>query len=146
MKVILTQDVAKLGRRHSIVTVPDGRGLNQLIPQGLALPATPENLKRIAFQKAKAADVAALDQRQFAAAVAILHDTVPTITAKANQQGHLFEAIKPAQIAEALKAAGITLAVEHIATPTPVKSVGSHMVHLMNGEVVHPVTIEVVAA
>lgn len=146
MKVILTQDVAKLGRRHTVVEVPDGRGMNQLIPKGLALPATAENMKRIAAQKAKAADLTALDQSQFAAALAVLQDTVPTVRAKANEQGHLFEAIKPAQITEALRVAGVTLAPEHIATPTPVKSVGSHTVHLTNGGVAHPVTIEVVAA
>ena len=69
MKVILLQDVAKIGRRFDIVEVPSGYGMNKLIPQGMAKPATPENVKAINAQSAKteadrAAGDAALQTRQ----------------------------------------------------------------------------------
>ncbi len=52
MQVILLQDVAKIGRRFDVVNVADGYGLNKLIPQGMAKPATPENIKKIKAQSA----------------------------------------------------------------------------------------------
>ena len=39
MKVILLQDVAKIGRRSEVVEVPDGYAQNKLIPKGMAQPA-----------------------------------------------------------------------------------------------------------
>lgn len=47
MKVILKRDVAKVGRKNEIKNVADGYARNSLIPQGLAVPATAENLAKI---------------------------------------------------------------------------------------------------
>ena len=58
MKVILLQDVAKIGKRFETVDVPDGYALNMLIPKRMAEPATPENLKRVDARRTKAAAAA----------------------------------------------------------------------------------------
>ena len=54
MKVILLQDVAKIGKRSDLVEVPDGYAMNQLIPKRMAETATAQNKKRIAKQQADA--------------------------------------------------------------------------------------------
>ena len=47
MKVILIEDVSSLGNRGKVVKVANGYGRNHLIPKGLALLATPQNLKAL---------------------------------------------------------------------------------------------------
>ena len=146
MQVILLQDVAKLGRRHEIVEVPHGHGLNRLIPQGFAVEATPENVKRVKAQASKVeADHAAADET-FAAALSALEGKTLTIAAPANEQGHLFEAVKPERVVEAAAAAGATVTPAQIHIGTPLKSVGTHTVALISGEQRGDVMVEVTAA
>lgn len=134
MKVILQRDVAKLGTRFSVVEVPDGYAQNKLIPQGMAQPATPQNLKRLesrrAHKETEQADAAA----QFVATCQKLADTPITLTVEANEQGHLFQAVKPADIVGAAEAAGVTLEVSTIALTDTIKEVGEYTVPLAHGE------------
>ena len=52
MKVILKQDVEKLGKAGDVVKVAPGYGRNYLIPQKLAFEATPGNMKIMEIEKA----------------------------------------------------------------------------------------------
>ncbi|MBU6232265.1 50S ribosomal protein L9, partial [Patescibacteria group bacterium] len=54
MKVILIKDVPKLGSRYEVKDVSSGHATNLLIPQGLALAATPDALKRLETQRKQA--------------------------------------------------------------------------------------------
>jgi large subunit ribosomal protein L9 len=146
MEVILTQDVAKLGRRYDIVTVPNGRALNMLIPQGLAMAATPENRKRIQAQSDRVASERAEASAAFAAAVEKLDGEAVTVTVKANPKGHLFEALKEETIAEALNAKDVSVEPTHVIIAQPIKELGTHEVSLSNGDERITLTLEVVAA
>lgn len=131
MKVILQKDVAKLGRRHAIVEVPDGYALNRLIPQKLALPASPENLKRIKNIEAEASAHYEADDKAYKEAVAKLSGIKLVLKAEANAQGHLFKAVKASDIHDSLAANGISaIPVEAITIAAPIKSCGEHSVSL----------------
>lgn len=144
MKVILLQDVAKIGKRFSVVNVPDGYAINQLIPKKLALPATPENLKRtLRHNQAIAANKEA-DSVRFDAAIAALTDKTIAVTAEANEQGHLFRAIHEAEIVTAASAAGVAIDTHMIKILAPIKSLGEHEVWLVGGKKEHPFTVTVV--
>ena len=52
MKIILLKDISKLGRKYDTKTVSDGHAINLLIPQGLAIAATKDAVKRIESLKA----------------------------------------------------------------------------------------------
>jgi large subunit ribosomal protein L9 len=146
MKVILLQDVAKLGRRHSIVTVADGRGLNQLIPKGWALPATPVNLKKVEAQNAKVSANTKLSESKFKEAADALKALTIEVEAAANAQGHLFEAIKPEKIVEALAAQGLIVSAQDIVIETPIKSIGAHEITLSHKSNHSTFTITVTAS
>lgn len=144
MKVILLQDVAKIGKRFSITEVPDGYALNQLIPKKLAEPATPINLKRIERRQATLAATKEASDTRFDAAVAALGETVVTVSVEANEQGHLFQAVHEADIIAAATASGVAIDRSMLKIPSPIKSVGEHEVHLVGGKKNHLFTISVV--
>lgn len=130
MKVILMQDVAKIGLKHSVVDVPAGYGQNQLIPKGLAKPATPENLKLV--EKIKAEKGAKSDQAEatFFETKKALDGKVIKIVGLKHDNGHLFAAIKPAEVIEGAKAIGVILSPEMLEIKNPIKTTGEHEVIL----------------
>ncbi len=146
MKVILLRDVAKLGRRHTIVDVPDGYGANKLIPQGLAKPATPENVKAVLARAGAVAQQAEVATMQFKEVLQALATKVVIISAGANDSGRLFEAVKPEVVATAVaNAAGLPVSVRDISIDAPIKHVGTHTVHLVHGTDRGDISIVVVA-
>lgn len=133
MKVVLLQDVAKIGRKNAIVNVPDGYALNQLIPKNLAKPATPENLKAAARLEAeKNALGAAREARFFATKSALVGKVIPIKVSK-NSGGHLFAGVKAENIAAGLKEAGIEVDAGMIELEKSIKETGEHTINLAHG-------------
>ncbi|ARA98175.1 50S ribosomal protein L9 [Geobacillus thermodenitrificans] len=104
MKVIFLKDVKGKGKKGEIKNVADGYANNFLFKQGLAIEATPANLKALEAQKQK-------EQRQAAEELANakklkeqLEKLTVEIAAKAGEGGRLFGSITSKQIAEALQA------------------------------------------
>lgn len=145
MKVILLQDVSKIGRRFEVVEVPRGHALNKLIPQKLAEEATAHNLKRIEARTAKTNAEREAAGTAFAAALATLQDKTISIEAEANEQGHLFQALKADRIVAALTAEGVTLTEPQIHIAVPIKEVGSHTIRVHEGDASGTFEITVVA-
>lgn len=145
MKVILLRDVAKIGRRNQVVEVPDGFALNKLIPQGDAKAATAGNIKSIAIQQKKnLEDKEGLVANLKEIAERLTKDPL-TITAVANEQGHLFKAVSTEDISEAAKTSGVELSKEHLVIESPIKAVGEAAVTLQSQGETFPLTINVVA-
>ena len=146
MKVILLQDVAKIGRRFEVVEVPDGYAFNKLIPQKQAEAATPANLKRVEAQARKLAEFAADESEQFSTSVASLKDKTVTMTVPGNDDGKLFEALKPAAVIEAVSnETGVKLNEQWVQIVNPIKTTGEHIVLLSLGEDQGEFTVNVVS-
>lgn len=143
MKVILLRDVAKLGKRNSLTEVPDGFALNKLIPQGLALAATPLNLKRMEAETKHVAEAHESELDAFKKSLAKLKDIVVPVLVEANAQDTLFKSVKTSDIAASLAAASAPVPLLSIALPDPIKSLGSFVVPLQLGDTTGSVTIEV---
>lgn len=146
MKVILLQDVAKIGRRHEIVDVPNGYAANKLIPNKMAQPATPANLKRAQKVHADKVGATADVEAAFVAAKTALAAESLTITAEMNDQDHTFQAVSADDISAAAAAKNIAIAAETIDFSKPVKSAGEHVVKLTMGAQSTDFTINVVKA
>ncbi len=147
MRVILLRDVAKIGHRFDIVEVPDGYAMNKLVPQGLAQPATPENVKRVRAKQNVATAKGESDAVHFTEVAKALENVSATLAVTANKDGGLFESVKAARVAEALtKAAGMKVLAEYVTIGEPIKHVGEHEVMLVHGSEKVPVKLSVVAA
>ena len=133
MKVILLRDVAKLGRRFSVIEVPDGYASNKLIPSGMALAATPENLKKVNARTTQQTASKITEVADFKTAIAALKEVPIVVTAPANAQDHLFKSVKAVDIAQAMAALGHALPVESIKLAEPIKALGDYEIQVELG-------------
>ena len=144
MKVILLSDVAKIGRRGSVVEVPDGYARNKLIPSGLAEPATKASLKKLEASQANQEAVVAEEASHFEAVRDAVHNTTIKVPAELNEKGHAFKAISTQDIIESAKTMGITIAESMVQIHDPIKEAGEHVIVLKRGDNEIKLTIEVV--
>jgi large subunit ribosomal protein L9 len=128
MKIILLQDVAKIGRKYDVKNVSDGHALNLLIPKGLAQVATAEALKRV--EKLKAEDVAnkKIQEDLLLKNLKAVESVTLEIKEKANDKGHLFAGVHKEEIIAKMKEKQIELLPEFIELEKPIKEVGDHIV------------------
>ncbi len=128
MEVILNKDVPGVGKSGAVVKVKDGYGRNYLIPDGLALPLTSGNLKKIAQdQKHRDAQLekARNDAEGLKARLASLSLTISVLT---QPDEKLYGAISQAEIERALKDEGIDIDKTAILIDEPIKALGIYEV------------------
>ncbi len=145
MKVILREDVEKLGKAGEIVKVADGYGRNFLIPKQLAVPADVRNVrtlehdKRVIEARAKKARKAAESLAEKIGAVSV------TLPARAGEEGKLFGAITSRDIALALEKAGVPVDRKLVLLDEPIKQLGDYRVKIKVGtDIVPEISVSVV--
>ncbi len=125
MKVVLLQDVPKLGKKGEVINASDGYARNFLIPKGLAKEATPEVLKQIEKEKEEERKRQEAIKKESEALLSELHKHVFKIKAKAGEGGKLFGSLTNANIAEEVtKTLGKEFDKRWIVLESPIKSVG----------------------
>ena len=108
MEVILKHDIERIGKAGTIAKVKDGFARNFLIPNGLALPLTEQNLKKLEQEKLKASlqiEKAKKDAEAFKERLSNLSLTISVLT----QEDKLYGSITEAEIASALKEEGFEI-------------------------------------
>jgi large subunit ribosomal protein L9 len=149
VKLILTADVPNLGGPGDIVEVKDGYGRNYLLPRSLAIVATRGAEKQVAaIQRAQRARQ--IRDLGHAKEVASQLETINvTVKAKAARDtGRLFGSVTPADIVEAVRAAGgPPLDRRAVDVREQIKSLGTHQVTVrLHPEVTTELDVAVVAA
>ena len=144
MKVVLLQDVKKLGKADDIVEVNDGYARNFLFKQKLAIEATKENLNEVKLRKRAEqvkADRALADAREMAEE---LEGKAFTMKMKAGAGGRLYGTLTAMDVATALTAGGYEVDKRNITIETPLKMLGTAKVKLkLHNEVMATVEIKV---
>ena len=129
MKLILTQEVTGLGAPGDVVEVASGYGRNYLIPRGFAMRWTRGAEKQVdLIQRARSVrEIRSLDDAK--AAAAELAELTVRLPRRAGTNGRLFGSVGPADIADAVRAAGgPELDRRRIEVPDPIKTAGTHQV------------------
>ena len=130
MKIILRQDVERLGQRGDIITVKDGFARNYLIPRKLALVATPGNLKTFQEEK-KQLDVRENKDRRLAEQLAKKMKSVSiTATVAVGEEDRVFGSVTAQTIAGLLKDKGYEIDKKKILLEEPIKALGVYTVSL----------------
>jgi len=145
MKVILLDDVTKVGRRGEVRDVSDGYARNFLIPKKLALSATAGNLKnleQIKKQQDAKADRIKTDAESLRAKIEAL---VYEERRQASEEGKLFGSVTPQDVADFLGARGILMDRKRITLEEPIKALGEHSVSMrLHPDVVAQLRVNVV--
>jgi large subunit ribosomal protein L9 len=110
MKVLLCEDIQKLGWLGDIVEVNTGYARNYLLPQGLAKVATEGNIRALAKEKANRAQQRLQERRRMEKAVEAVNGAEAVLAARANEQGVLFGSVTETMIAANLRAQGFEVA------------------------------------
>lgn len=135
MKIILLKDVSKVGRHYETKDVSDGYAQNLLIPRGLAVAATPDNVKRIGLEKAKTEAERKVHEELLAKNLADLAGKTVTVTGKANEKGHLFAGLHREEIAALLQQqTRLQIDPSHIVLEHPIKELGEHTIEISAGD------------
>lgn len=128
MKVVLLKDVKNTGRAGSVIECSDGHAINMLIPRGLAVVATPANLKIAELRTKQYADQKALDTKLIENRLNALAEGRIVIVKKANELGHLYDGVDAAEIAAATE-----LPEEVIKLEKPIKELGEFAIPVAMG-------------
>jgi large subunit ribosomal protein L9 len=146
MKVILLSDIRHRGKRGEVVEVKPGYARNFLLPQGMALVATPGNMKYFEQQRKKI-DAKHAHERDAAAKVAAsLSGTQVTIAKRVGETQTLYGSVTAGEIAEALQKKGIEIDKRRLDLEGGIKTLGDHPVRIeLHPEVVAEITVTVVA-
>lgn len=126
MKVLLIKDVYKLGRAGDVKKVADGYARNYLIPQGLAILATPGALKRAEAIRAQAAARRAALNNELSGLAQRINGLVLTFPARASETGKLYGSVTPQMIAEAINQKLGTQINRHQVETEPIRTLGEH--------------------
>ncbi len=126
MELILKEDVKNLGFKNDVVNVKPGYGRNYLIPQGIAVLATPSNIKVMNENLKQAAHKASKLLKDATELAEAIGDMVMEIKAKAGETGRIFGAVTSLQVSDALKAKGFEVDRKRITIPNDVKTLGEY--------------------
>jgi large subunit ribosomal protein L9 len=130
MRVILLQDVEKLGKKYDIKEVKNGYARNFLIPKGLAKPATKEAMKWLETQKEIEAKKAEEELKKIQDQASAIDGQEVVIPVKVGENGQLFESITTQKISEKLKEMGFEIKKTQIDLTEPIKQLGEFPVKI----------------
>ncbi len=128
MKVLLKQDVEKLGRKGDIVNVAIGYARNYLIPRRLAVEVTPENEKQVEMERQailKKVEKEKLSAREL---IQKLNQVRLVFRRKAGEKDVIFGSVSAADIKEELDKLGFSIEKKRIMLEEPIRRLGNYAI------------------
>ena len=147
VKLILREDVPKLGHAGEVVSVKPGYARNFLLPQGKAALASEAKVQELEHHRRLIAEKVTRELKDLNAVRDRLEQLQLEVEAKAGEEGKLFGSVTPIQIAELIGEKGIEIDRRKIDLAEPIKEVGDHSVPIrLHREVIANVKLKVTAA
>jgi large subunit ribosomal protein L9 len=134
MQLVLTEDVAHLGKQGDVVEVKAGYGRNYLLPRGMATIPTAHNLRqleRFQIRVRQAREARMADLKVLAEQISKMPGI--TVEANANEEGHLYGSVGAAEISKGLKTKALPVDPEMVRLEGPIKETGLYAVKLNLG-------------
>jgi large subunit ribosomal protein L9 len=128
MKVILLEDIYRLGKMGEVVTVKEGYARNYLVPNKKAKEATSGNMKMLGSLKKKQAVIDAKKLQDANALAEKITNLSLTMSAEAGEEEKLFGSISTEMISEALSEEKINIDKKDLVLDEPIKKLGVYQV------------------
>jgi large subunit ribosomal protein L9 len=132
-ELLLIQPVEHLGKQGDVVRVRPGYALNYLLPQGLATFATEHHRRMVEKHRAQLEEIEKARVARLRSMAGELEKLSVTIEANANNEGHLYGSVGPAEIVGALKRQNVTVTQDQIRLKGPLKELGLYTVQIHVG-------------
>lgn len=148
MKLILTSDVADLGKRGDVVDVAEGFARNFLLPRKKAVKANEGALAQAeAIREARIESERKAKEDAERLATQLVGSRV-VLAAQAGDEGQLYGSIQIGDVVEGVRRfTGIELDLGVVEIPKPIKAIGLHEIHIkLHPEVEFPLTLDVIPA
>ena len=134
MKVVILKDVHRLGSVGDVTEVANGYARNYLIPKGLAVLATPQELARVDQLRRTATRRRAKEEEELQALAEKMEGVAVTVKARAGEGGVLYGSVTNADIAEELaKLVGYEIDRRTVELGEPIKGLGQFQVPVRIG-------------
>jgi large subunit ribosomal protein L9 len=145
MKVILTEDIPKLGKIGDTVEVARGYGRNYLVPQGKALLASTKNLKALEHERRLLKRKAEGIRKEAEELADKVRGLTVSLSRKVVEEGKLYGSVSVSDILQALEERGVAIERKQIRLDEPIKAVGEYKVPVrFHSEVEAELTVQVV--
>jgi len=128
MELLLKEDVDNLGARGDLVKVRAGYGRNYLLPRGLAIQATPSNIKQIEMQRRALLKREAAERETALQQSELLKEVTLEFARKVGEHGLLYGSVTSMDVHEALLEKGYEFDRRRILLKDPIKEVGEYEV------------------
>ena len=147
MKVILKETMESLGLIGDEVDVAKGYARNYLLPQGKAVPATPQNRKQFEHERKKVELQLAKEKEAAEEMAKRMEGVAVTIPAKVHEEDRLYGSVSVREIIHALAEQGIDVEKRMVLLTEPIKTLGTYQVPIrIYAEIEPEITVEVVPA
>jgi large subunit ribosomal protein L9 len=147
VQVILKQDVEKLGGAGALVRVKPGFARNYLLPRGMAVVATGENIKQIEHERRIALALAEKQRKLAEGAAAQIDGLTLEIRMQVGEGDRLYGSVTSRDIAQALASRGIEVDRKRLQVPDTIRALGEYQITAkLGGEVSATFKVVVVAA
>lgn len=133
MKIILTENIPSLGEIGQVVKVAPGYARNYLLPQGLALKATGENVRELEHRKRMLAQKREKVRQQMMSLAEKLNQVTIVMKRKVADEDRLYGSVSAVDIAAALEELGFELPRRSIQQDQPFKKLGEFPVAIRIG-------------
>jgi len=145
MKVILKEDIPRLGTMGETVQVAPGYGRNYLIPQGKAALATSKNFKELEHQRQLILRKAELIRKDAESFAEKFRGLTLTLARKVVEEDKIYGSVSVSDISQALEEAGVEIERKLIKLDEPIKSLGEFQVPVkVHADVTAELTVQVV--
>ena len=129
-QLLLLQDVEALGKKGEIVTAKPGYVRNFLLPQGFAVIASANTLRKQERLRQERAQQAIIDRKESEDLVKLIESISLETKVKVDPEGHMYGSVSAGDIATLFQERGIPVEKKNVQLTKPIKETGVHKISL----------------